>query len=318
MSALDFLFQGTAPNQYTNTGQNSTNVPSWLQEYAQGILSEGAGIASQPYPQYQGPTVAGMTDQQTQAGGIVQGLQGGYSPTLNSAVNLATGAANPSALSQAGSMIAGSVNPDASQINPYVNNVIQQAKDQATNYWTNTLQPSINNQFTAAGQFGSSANQRAANQGAAQVTQNIQDTSNSALAQAYTNAQQAGLGAGSALSGLGYEQGQLGLGSSGALGQLAASGQQLGLQGASALDAYGQEVQGNQQANLNSAQQQFQNQQQYPYQQVGWLSSLMNGTIPGTTPGGTTTQQQQIPYYQGSGTSGLGSALSSFGQMFQS
>ena len=47
-SPLDFLFQGTAPSQYTNTGQNATNVPQWLQEYAQGILTEGAGVASSP------------------------------------------------------------------------------------------------------------------------------------------------------------------------------------------------------------------------------------------------------------------------------
>lgn len=332
MSALDFLFQGNPPTQVTNAGQTTTNVPQWLQDYAQGILSEGAGIASQPYPTYQGPTVAGLTPQSTQAGQTVSNLQGAYQPTLTSAINLARSSSNPSALTtalgmtpQASNLIQGSVNPSAAQINPYVNNVIQQAKDQATNYWNNTLQPSINNQFTAAGQFGSSANQRAANQGAAQVTQNIQDTANAALAQGYTNAQQASLGAGSALGslaqttgGLGYEGGILGLQGSSALGTLAGQGQNLGLQGASALDAYGQEVQNNQQANLNSAQTQFNNQQQYPYQQLGWLSQLMNGTIQGTTPGGTSTQQQTVPYQQGSGTTPAGNIIGGLASLFGS
>lgn len=330
--SLDFLFQGTPPTQVTNTGQTSTNIPQWLQEYAQGILSEGAAVASQPYPTYGGPTVAGLTPQSTQAGQAVTNLQGAYQPTLSSAINLATNSSNPQGLStalgmvpQASNLIQGSVAPNAAQINPYVSNVIKQAEDQATNYWQNTLQPSINNQFTAAGQFGSSANQRAANQGAAQVTQNIQDTANSALAQAYTNAQQANLGAGSALGslasttgGLGYEGGMLGLQGAGTLGNLATTGQNLGLRGASALDAYGQEIQNNQQANLNSALGQFQQQQQYPYQQLGWLSQLMNGTIQGTTPGGTTTQQQVVPGQQGSGTTPAGNIIGGLASLFGS
>lgn len=332
MGSLDFLFQGTPPTQVTNTGQTTTNVPQWLQEYAQGILSEGASVASQPYPQYGGPTVAGLSQPTTQAGNTVSNLQGAYQPTLTSAINLASGSSNPSALTtalgmtpQASALIQGSVNPNAAQINPYVNNVINQAKDQATQYWQNTLQPSINNQFTSAGQFGSSANQRAANQGATQVTQNIQDTANSALAQAYGNAQQANLGAGTALGslagttgGLGYEGGMLGLQGAGALGSLATTGQNLGLQGASALDAYGQEVQGNQQANLNSALGQFQQQQQYPYQQLGWLSQLMNGTIQGTTPGGYTTNQQAVPAQQGSGTTPAGNIIGGLASLFGS
>lgn len=330
MSALDFLFQGSAPTQVTNTGQSSSNVPTWLQDYAQGILSEGAGVASQPYTPFSGPTVAGMSDQSQQAGATVGALQGAYQPALTSAMNLATSSANPGALTQAlgttgqaAADIQGSINPSAAQINPYVNNVIQQAKDQATNYWNQTLDPSINNQFTASGQFGSSANQRAANQGAATVTQNIQDTANAGYAQAYTNAQQASLGAGSALGqlaqtqgGLGYEQGQLGLQSAGALGSLAQQQQSLGIQGASALDAYGQEVQNNNQNNLNAAQTQFNNQQQYPYQQLGWLSQLMNGSIQGTTPGGVTTSQQSVPSNQGSGVSGAGQILGGLGYLF--
>jgi hypothetical protein len=208
-------------------------------------------------------------------------------------------------------------------MNPYAQNVIKQAEDTASRYFTNTLQPQINNQFTAAGQFGSSANQRAQDLTAQQLTQQIQDTSQAALSQAFTNAQQSSLAAGTGLGqlaqtqgGLGYEQGILGMQGAGALGQLAGQGQGLGIQGATALDAYGQEVQANQQQNLNSAYQQFLQQQQYPYQQVGWLSNLMSGTIPGTTPGGQTTSQQQVPFQQGSGTTPLLSGLGALGTMY--
>lgn len=329
MSALDFLFQGTPPTQVTNTGQNTSNVPQWLQEYAQGILASGAAAASQPFPTYPGPTVAGQTPYSTQAAGEIAGLQGGFQPTLSSAINMATNASNPSGLTQALGMVPGAagtiqsaLSPTAAMMNPYTENVIKKAEDTATNYWNNTLMPSINNQFTAAGQAGSSADARALGQNAALVTQNIQDTANAALSGGYTAAQQAALAAGSGLGslaqttgGLGYEGGILGLQGAGALGQLAQTGQGLGIQGASALDTAGQELQANQQQNLNAGYNQFLQQQQYPYQQIGWLSNLMSGTIPGTTPGGTTTANQQVPYVQGSGTPPI-STLSGLGSLF--
>jgi hypothetical protein len=281
--ALDMLFSGTPPTQVTNTGQNTTNVPTWLQDYAQGILSQGAALASQPYAQFPGPMVSGMTPYQTQAGATVAGLQGAYQPTLTQAINAATS----------------SMAPTQAMMNPYTQNVIQKAEDTATQYWQNQLMPSITNQFTAAGQPMSSGDIGALGQAGKQVTQNIQDTANAALTQAYQNAQQAALAGSSAL------------------GSLAQTGQGLGLQGASALDVAGQELQANQQANLNAAYQQFQQQQQWPYQQAGWLQGLMAGTIPGTTPGGTTTQQQTIPWQQGPGTTQIGNILQSLGTATQ-
>lgn len=318
MGALNFMFQGTPPTQVTNTGQTSTNVPSWLQEYAQGILSEGAQLASQPYPGYQGPTVAGQTPYSTQAAGEVAGLQGGYLPTLNTAMNLGTAgfAGGLGQIPGAASAIQSSMNVTPQMMNPYTQNVIQKAEDTATQYWQNQLQPSINNQFTAAGQPGSSADINAQEQGAKQITQNIQDTAQAALSGAFTNAQQAALAGGSALGSLAQTQGGLGYEAAGALGSLGQMGQNLGLQGASALDAAGQELQQNQQANLNAAYNQFLQQQQYPYQQIGWLSNLMEGTIPGTTPGGTTTAQQQtVPGYYSSGQTPI-SAVGGLASLF--
>jgi hypothetical protein len=331
MSALDFLFQGTPPTQVTNTGQSASNVPAWLQQYAQGILSEGAGLASQAYPTYGGPMVSGLTPQSTQAGGVLQSLQGQYQPTLSSAINLATQGAQPGAiggalgsLPQAQQMVAGSAAPTAAMMNPYAQNVIKQAEDTASRYFTNTLQPQINNQFTTAGQFGSSANQRAQDLTAQQLTQQIQDTAGSALSNAFTNAQQANLAAGTGLGqlaqtqgGLGYEQGILGLQGAGALGSLATTGQGLGIQGAGALNAYGQQVQQNQQQNLDTAYQQFLQQQQFPYQQLGWLSGLMSGTIPGTTPMGQTTSQQMVPFQQGTGVAPIGNVFGALSTLTQ-
>lgn len=302
MSALSFLFQGQSPP--STTSSTSSGVPSWLSDYAQQLMSAATAAASVPYQAFPGQQVAGFSPLQTQAQNEVSGLQGQYQPTLSQATSLAGSSANPSAIGSALSglptaqgYINSALNPTTAQINPYTQNVIKKAEDQATQYWQNTLQPSLDNEFTAAGQFGSSAHERQAGITAEQINQNIQDTSNAALSQAFQNAQTTGLQAGQATGalsqiggGLGYEQGVLGLQGAGTLGSLAQTGQQLGLQGASALDTVGGEQQALNQSNINAAQTNFNNQVQYPEQQLSWLQSMLAGTAtPQTTPTSRTT-----------------------------
>lgn len=300
MGVLDFLFQGTTPSTSTSVG--TTAVPGWLQQYTAGILGEAANVASQPYPTYQGPRVAETTPDQQSAYQQVRNTVGQYQGPIAQATQLATSSANPGAigqainqLPQAQSYINSSVAPTAAQINPYVGNVIQNATNQATRFWNQNLKPSIDNTFTNSGQYGSSAHERAAMEQGANLTQQIQDTANAQYANAYQNAQQANLSAGQAtgalgqtLGGLGYEQGVLGMQGASQLGNLAQVGQNLGIGGAGALDTIGLEQQNQNQQNLNTGYQDFLNQQQYPYQQLGWLSQLLNGQSVGV-PGGTTT-----------------------------
>ena len=328
MSALDFLFQGQAPAQGTNYSQNSSNVPTWLQEYTQGVLAQANSIASQPYQTYGGPRIAPQTQAQTDANTTVQNLQGQYQPTLNTAQQLATSGANPSAINGAlgtlpgaQNMVQGALSPTAASMNPYTQNVIKKAEDTATNYWQNQLQPSINQQYAAAGQAGSSADINAQDQGAKQITQGIQDTADSALSQAFQNAQQTGLqgaqvsgGLAQTQGGLGYEQGVLGLQGAGTLGSLATQGQNLGLQGAGALSTIGGQQQQQNQQNLNLGYQDFLNQQQYPYQQASWMSQMLSGTAnPTNTPG--MTQGAQTSYTPSTGASPLNQAIGLYGAL---
>jgi hypothetical protein len=310
---LGFLFNGQAPAP-TTTGQTSTSsTPTWMQQYIQGLIAQANSVASTPYQAFPGPQVAGFTPQQTQAQSEIGALQGAQNGTLSQATSLAGSSANPGAISQglgmlptAATNIQNSIAPTAAQINPYEQNVINKAEADATQYWQNQLQPSINNQFTAAGQYGSSANQRAEEQGANQITQNIQNTANAALASGYQNAQQANLAAGQAqgalgqtYGGLGYEQGVLGEQGASTLGSLASTGQNLGLQGASALDTIGGEQQSLNQANLNAAYQNFQNQVQYPEQQLSWLTGIESGA-PSSGASTATTQTGFAPSYSAS------------------
>jgi hypothetical protein len=324
--ALGFLFQGTAPPSTTST--SSSSVPSWLSDYAQQLISASTAAASVPYQAFPGQQVAGFTTDQTNAQGTVEGLNGAYQPALNSATSLAASSANPQAISGALSTLPGaqtdinnSIAPTAAQINPYENDVIQNAETQASQYWQNTLQPSINNQFTQSGQFNSSANQLAQDQSANQLTSSLQGTANAALAQGYTNAQQANLAAGQATGalgqiqgGLGYEQGVLGEQGASTEGNLASTSQQLGLQGASALDTVGGEQQSLNQSNINSAMSNFNAQTAYPEQQLSYLQSMLSGTAtPSTTPtSSTTTGVQPGVTYQ---PSPLSSAISTYGAL---
>lgn len=267
MGALDFLFQGSTPTQGTNYSQNQSNVPTWLQDYSQGILAQSAALASQPYQTYGGPQVAGFTAPQTQAQSMVGAIQGQYQPTLSKAQDLATSSANPAALTDAQSYLPqarqgvqsalGTANqgyqgalsylpqaqqylqqgitPTAAQMNPYAQNVIGAAETQAKQFWQNQLQPSIEQQYAAAGQAGSSADIRAQEEQANQLTENIQATGNAALGQAYQQAQQAGFAGAQQEAGLGQlagsiagQQGSLGLQGAGALGSLGQIGGGLG------------------------------------------------------------------------------------------
>lgn len=374
-SPLSFLFQGTTPAQGTNYSQSQSNVPTWLQEYTQGVLAQANSVASQPYQTYGGPRVAGQTADQTGAASAVEGLQGQYQPNLDQASALASSSANPSAingalsylpqaqqgiqsalgtanagyaaaspyLNNSSSMIQSALNPTAAQINPYAQNVIGSAETQAQQFWQNQLQPSIQQQYAAAGQSGSSADLRAQTEGANQLAESIQSTGNAALSQAYQQAQTAGLagaqqeaglgttaagiasqqgalglqgasalgGLAQTQGGLGYEQGALGLQGAGTLGSLAQTGQQLGLQGASALDTVGGEQQSLNQQNLNVGYQDFLNQQQYPYQQASWLSQMIGGTAtPTNTPG--MTQGSQTSYAPSTGASPLSQAIGTY------
>lgn len=302
-SVLSNIFNGTAPPNVNTYGQNLSQVPTWLLNSTNALVGQANAVAGQPYQAYQGPQVAPWTQAQNQALNQIQNLQGMYNPTLNQATQMATGApqtgtfnAAQAYVPQAAQTIQSSINPSAAQINPYIQNVVNQNALNTQQFWQNKMQPSINAQFTANGNFGSAANQRAQGISQNDLTQNLNAQNLAAYAGAYQNAQQAGLAGGQALGnlaqlqgGLGYEQGILGLQGAGTLGNLASLGQNLGLQGAGTLFNIGQQQQQQGQQNLNTAYQNFENQTYYPQNQLSWLSGIIRGA-PTSTGSATSTQ----------------------------
>jgi hypothetical protein len=308
MSAvLSSLFGGTTPPNATSYTQNLSQVPTWLLNSTNAMVGQANSVAGQPYQAYQGPQVAPWTYDQNAAQQITEGLQGQYMPLLNSATNLANAAPQSSSFAsangyipQAAQAIQNGMTPGAAQMNPYTQNVINANNLNTQQFWQNSMQPQINSQFTANGNYGSAANQRAQNLSANQLTQNLNAQNLAALSGAYSNAQQAGLAGGQALGnlsqlqgGLGYEQGMLGLQGSQQLGNLASLGQNLGLQGAGTLYNVGQAQQQQGQQNLNTAYQNFENQTYYPQNQLNWLSGILRGAP--TSTGSASTGTNSAP-----------------------
>lgn len=381
-SLTDFLFEGSAPPSTTTYGSATQNIPQWMSDYTQGLIARANAVAAEPFQQFPGPRIAGFTPDTQSAFDMTRQVAGAYQQPLNQALGLAsqagganiTGAAQPYLGTSAG-MTLGAVAPgqgglsvaqpylqQAAQMfpgavqqymDPYVQNVIAQGTRAAMQNLNENIMPGINNRFTAAGQYGSSANQREADRAARDITSQIQTNANAALSNAYQNAgslfnadvnrmaglagtagalgsaqQGAQLQAAGQLGGLGQtagmltgQQGALQLGAGQQLGNLGAQTQQLGLTGAGALDTIGQMQQQLNQQNLNTAYQDFLNQTQYPRQTIDWMSSVIRGLPTPTaiekTAVGPSNIYQPSPLAQlasaGTGLAGLSKVLSGGG-----
>jgi hypothetical protein len=100
------------------------------------------------------------------------------------------------------------------------------------------------------------------------------------------------------------------------LGNIGLLGQQANLQQLQALYGGGANQQAQNQANLSTAYQQFLQQQQYPYQQLGWLGGLTSGAASGM--GGTTTSSIPQPSTGAQILGGLGmlGSMGGLGNLF--
>ncbi len=271
-SLAPFLFQGSPPS--VSSGSSSSG-PLWLQQALLGNVNAATQLAGQPFQQYPGQMVASPSAQTQQAWNLAGSNVGGYKPYLQQAGALTQAAAAPI------------TSNDVSQfLNPYQQYVTQ---GMTQNFNQNVL-PSIQDKFVGAGQSRSPQE--------AQVTSNATRDLNTSIGQSLAGAYQGAL---SSLLQQRGQQGQLGA----QYGQLGALGSQLGAQDVSQLAAAGQGQDTLAQANLNAAQQQFQQQQQWPYQQVGFLSNVLNG-IP-LQAAGTSTSSTGTYYPQYS--SGLSNAM---------
>lgn len=296
MSVSDFLFNGKPPPSATTYGTTTQNMPNWYSDYTKGILAKANAIAAEPYQAYGGPRIANFTQDQRAAQDRVRQGTGAYQPAMNNAISNAFASGNPNAGTDAASPWLNRSGQAAYQtvgsyMNPYNDAVTNRIAQLGARNLSENLMPAINADYTRAGQYGSRNMMN-------DISRGLRDTQESVLAQQSNVLQQ---GYGQALQAAqtdAQRYGQLGE----AFGNFAQQGQSQQLDAArtaaglgtaardmysldnAALDTIGGAQQQMNQQNLNLAYQDFQNQRDYPLQQLNIVQGALQGQqIPTST-----------------------------------
>ena len=305
MGVLDFLFEGSPPPSTTTYGTTVENMPQWLSDYTQALIARANMVAGEGYQAYQGPRVAGFTDDQTNAFDVIRNNIGNWNDEFGASKTATSGALTQATPYFDKAMTnfdqAAGATPDqiGRYMDPYVGNVIDRAKLETNRNWEENIMPGIEGRFITSGQSGSSGHQNLLQKAGRDVTEGLHSQSLAALSDAYKTAgsqyqtdasRVAGLG--QSIGQLGEMRGQLGLQTGAQLSGLAQLQQQMAGRDATALQAVGDTRQQQNQRNLDVAYQDFQNQRDYPRENVDWMSSIIRG----------------MPYDRTTQTSGTGPA----------
>lgn len=295
------------PTQQTVT---QTNLPAWAQPYSEQLLGKAQALTdtnTNPYQSYTGDRLAGFTPMQQQAFQNIGGMQ--VSPQTGQATGLA-GLAGMGSLGAGANYMNMATNPAAIQafMSPYQQNVTDWQKQQAISDYGRQL-PGLGAGASQAGAFGgtrhalveSEAQRNLQNQLAGIQAQGSQNAFNAAQ-----QAQQFGAGLGLQ----GYGQALQGAQTLGQLGQQQYQ-QQMGINAAQ--QQAGAQQQAMNQQQLTNQYQDFLNRQNYPYQQLSFMSDILHGTPTG---GITTAQTYQAAPSMFSQIAGLGMGLGALGKGF--
>lgn len=256
MAIGSFLFEGSTPPPKVSAGNVSTAYPPWFQQYQRANVAKADALANAPYTPYGGQRLAGTTPDQQAAYAMTRSNVGRGDIEAGMAKDIFNKTGNP-ALDQG---------IFQSYMSPYLEGVVGRIAELGGRNLRENLLPSVGDEFIRAGQFGSSRQGDFA-------ARALRDTQESVLGQ-QIQALQAGHEA--AMSGY-----QTGMGRAQAGGQnMAALAQQLkdmGLSDAAAMEAIGQAQQVEAQRPLDLAYQQFQEQRDYPKEQVNWINNVLYG-----------------------------------------
>ena len=274
-----------APTSQTVT---NTSIPDYAKPYVETMLGKTQALTDinqNPYQTYGGQRIAEFSPLQQQAFGNVANMQ--TAPQLGQATNFA-GMSGLGSLGTAGQMAGAgnqynqmATNPYATQafMNPYLSASLQPQLAEIGRQYDITGQQE-KSQATGQGAFG--GNRQALMQ--AENARNKNTAMNTAIGQGYNNAfnqaQQAQqFGANLGLQGLqgalsGYGQAGAAAGTLGQLGQTE-FGQQQGIN--TAQQQVGAVQQAQAQQNLDQGYQDFLKQQNYPYQQLAFMSDMTRG-----------------------------------------
>lgn len=267
MPFSDFLFQGSTPPAVTTESNAQGGLPLWYSSYLSTLANQASTIAGQPYTPYSGQRIADMDPQQQQAHDYLGANATNWQAPLDQAQT------------NAGQISAGFDNQQFNQyMSPYIGGVVNEIGRLGNQNLNENLLPTLNSQFVGAGQFGSARNATMDEQLIRDTGANISGQQGMALQGALTAAQQ------------GYNTGQANRNQAASnLGGLAQTEQGLTTGTAGALSASGQTMQNFNQAGLDLGYTDFQNQINYPRQNVNFMSSVLRGTQVPTSQTSTNT-----------------------------
>jgi hypothetical protein len=280
---------GTVSSSFAGT-------PQWYSEYLKQIAQLGGGLATEevgPDDLFQGPRIADWTPDQLSAFNMTRDAAGMWKPGFDAAQDAY--AASQGLLNQSNLMTAQGAQFDRPTYEntywdiykPGVDLLQDQARRIGNEQFENTTLAGLNRNFTGAGGFGSGRHQILGADAAATAQQKIEDTANQAWMGSRQQAMQDYMGWGKqnmqGAQQMGtLAQNQAGLGNN--LWDLGTKGTAAMANDAGALAAIGQQQQAMTQANYNLGYQDFQQQQQFPWQQLSNWTGLMQG--------------QQLPQFQ--------------------
>jgi hypothetical protein len=249
------LFRGQAVPPQPTGSDTSTAYPQWLQQYVYNLGSAATNLADSPYQAFTGQQVATPSSQTQQAWTQAGNNIGSWQPNIAKAGALTTDAATP--------LTASDINQ---YVNPYIDTVLGGLADASNRNFNTNVLPGIQDRFVSAGQSRSPQEARITTDAVYNQQQALDQAQAGALTQAYQ---------GGTNTALAQQQAKQTGGAQ--LGQLGALTQQLGAADVGQLAASGQSQDTVNQANLNAAQNNFYQQQQWPYQNLAFASNIIRG-----------------------------------------
>jgi len=273
----------SAPSQPTSTSQ--TTIPEYAKPYAEKMLGKAEAITESPYQAYGGQRMAASTPEQQAARQSVAGMQ---QPGQFAAGTGLAAAGGLGALGAGQQYMQMATDPGAQQafMSPYMQNVVDLQKQEAVRD-AQKAQLAQNLGAVRQGTYGGARQLLAGTERERNLQQNLANIQAAGSQKAYEDAMRgmqfgttAGLQGAQAATQAGATLGQLGIGQ-----------QQAGIDLAKAQEAFGGMGQAEQQKALDLQYQDFLQQQQYPYKQLGFMSDILRGSANLAATGGKTVYE---------------------------
>jgi len=277
------MCSSSAPAQPTSTSQ--TTIPEYAKPYAEKMLGKSEALTESPYQTYGGQRMATSTPEQQAARQDVAGMQ---QPGQFAAGTGLAAAGGLGALGAGQQYMAMATDPGAQQafMSPYMQNVVDLQKQEAIR---DAQKGQLAQNLGAArqGTYGGARQLLAGTERERNLQQNLANIQATGAQKAYEDAMR-GMQFGTTA---GIQGAQAATQAGATLGQLGIGQQQAGIDLAKAQEAFGAMGQAEQQKALDLQYQDFLQQQQYPYKQLGFMSDILRGSANLAATGGKTVYE---------------------------